>query len=171
MQEQCEREDDQVTINTKVMSGANVRSAGEDIKQGSVVLKAGTLLRHQELGLLASVGLARIPVYRRIKVGVFFTGDELVEPGHALAPGQIYNSNRYTLIGMLKALGCEVIDFGIVEDNLSATRYVLDEVSNAADFVITSGGVSVGEEDYVRIALEQLGELSLWRIAMKPGNS
>jgi len=119
--------------------------------------------------LIASVGIHQIPVYRKLRVATFFTGDELVTPGNELADGQIYNSNRYTLRGLLQAFDCDVTDLGIVPDTLEDTRDVLQQASENADLVITSGGVSVGEEDYVRIALEELGELSMWRIAMKPG--
>lgn len=169
MQERCQRVDDEVTINTAVSAGSNVRRAGEDIGAGSAVLSAGKRLRPQELGLMASVGLAECQVRRRIKVATFFTGDEIVAPGKPLAPGQIYNSNRYTLRGLLQTMACEIIDLGIVPDTLEATLDVLRQAASSADFIITSGGVSVGEEDYVRLALEQLGELSMWRIAMKPG--
>jgi len=169
MQELCERKDDLVTINATVSAGCNVRKAGEDIAEGRIVLKAGTRLRPQELGLLASVGLAAVSVKRKLKVAIFFTGDELVEPGNKLGQGQIYNSNKYTLKGLLQTVGCEIIDLGIVPDTLEDTLNVLKNAAAVSDLVITSGGVSVGEEDYVRIALEQLGELSMWRVAMKPG--
>lgn len=169
MQEMCERDDDRVSINTVVKPGANVRRAGEDIAIGNTVLKTGERLRPQELGLLASVGLAECKVKRKLKVATFFTGDEIITPGQALAAGQIYNSNRYTLTGLLQAMDCEIIDLGIVPDTLEATLDVLQRAAASADLVITSGGVSVGEEDYVRIALQKLGELSMWRIAMKPG--
>ncbi len=174
MQEMCQaQENDEqgavVTVNTMVKAGANIRRAGEDIAEGSVVLHAGKRLRAQEMGLLASVGLAEFKVRRRLIVATFFTGDEIVAPGQPLAAGQIYNSNRYTLRGLLQAMDCEIIDLGIVPDTLEATLDVLQQAAVSADLVITSGGVSVGEEDYVRIALEQLGELSMWRIAMKPG--
>lgn len=169
MQERCEASESKVTINTVVKAGANVRRAGEDIAKHSIVLKTGKRLRAQELGLLASVGLAELKVKRKLKVATFFTGDELVAPGQPLASGQIYNSNRYTLRGLLQAMDCEIIDLGIVPDTLAATLNVLQQAAAEADLVITSGGVSVGEEDYVRIALEKLGELTMWRIAMKPG--
>lgn len=169
MQERCKSDGNRVTINTVVKAGANVRRAGEDIAKDSVVLKAGKRLRAQELGLLASVGLAELKVKRKLKVATFFTGDELVAPGQPLASGQIYNSNRYTLSGLLQAMDCEIFDLGIVPDTLEATLNVLQQAAAEADLVITSGGVSVGEEDYVRFALEKLGELSMWRIAMKPG--
>jgi molybdopterin molybdotransferase len=174
MQEKCQQYDDDklgkmVTVNAVVESGSNVRNAGEDIAKDGIVLNSGKRLRAQELGLLASVGLAEFKVKRRLKVAIFFTGDEIVTPGQPLAPGQIYNSNRYTLQGMLQAMDCDVIDLGIVPDTLEATVDVLKQAAAGSDLVITSGGVSVGEEDYVRIALEKLGELSMWRIAMKPG--
>ncbi len=169
MQEMCEAQGDTVTVNTVVKAGSNVRRAGEDIKNGSVVLTAGKKLRAQELGLLASVGLAEFKVKRKLKVATFFTGDEIIAPGQPLKAGQIYNSNRYTLRGLLQSMNCEIVDLGIVPDTLEDTVKVLKEAAAAADLVITSGGVSVGEEDYVRIALQQLGELSMWRIAMKPG--
>ena len=169
MQELCQQQGDSVIINASVMTGENIRRAGEDIEKGSVILKAGTRIRPQEQGLIASVGQVAINVRRKLKVATFFTGDELVEPGNELAQGQIYNSNRYTLTGMLQSAGCEVIDLGIVPDTLEATLEVLKRAAASADLVLTSGGVSVGEEDYVRIALEQLGELSMWRINMKPG--
>ena len=169
MQEMCQQDDDKVTINTAVKAGSNVRRAGEDIAKDSTVLPAGKQLRPQELGLLASVGLSEFTVKRRLKVATFFTGDEIIAPGQPLAPGQIYNSNRYTLRGLLQSMNCEIIDLGIVPDTMDATVAVLKEAAAQADLVITSGGVSVGEEDYVRLALEKLGELSMWRIAMKPG--
>lgn len=169
MQEMCQQDGDSVTVNTVVKAGSNVRRAGEDIAKGSAVLNTGKRLRAQELGLLASVGLAEFKVRRKLKVATFFTGDEIVSPGQPLAPGQIYNSNRYTLRGLLQAMDCEIIDLGIVPDTLDDTVEVLKKAATGADLVITSGGVSVGEEDYVRIALEKLGELSMWRIAMKPG--
>ncbi|HHJ36686.1 MAG TPA: molybdopterin molybdenumtransferase MoeA [Gammaproteobacteria bacterium] len=169
MQEMCEQINDDVTINAVIDKGSNVRCAGEDIALGSTVLDKGTRLRPQELGLLASVGLAEFKVNRKLKVATFFTGDEIVAPGKPLAPGQIYNSNRYTLRGLLQSMGCDIIDLGIVPDTLEATLDVLERAAAESDLVITSGGVSVGEEDYVRIALQQLGELNMWRIAMKPG--
>ena len=158
-----------VIINTVVKAGTNVRCAGEDIARGNTVLNAGKRLRPQELGLLASVGLAEFKVKRKLKVATFFTGDEIITPGQVLAAGQIYNSNRYTLTGLLQAMDCEIVDLGIVPDTLEATLDVLQQAASSADLVITSGGVSVGEEDYVRVALQKLGELTMWRIAMKPG--
>lgn len=169
MQEMCNHNDGVVTINTEITAGTNVRCAGEDIALGGTVLQTGKKIRPQEMGLLASVGIAEVNVFRRLKVATFFTGDELVKPGEPLQPGQIYNSNKFTLLGLLQRFDCEIIDLGIVPDTLEDTLAVLKTAAEQADMVITSGGVSVGEEDYVRIALEQLGELSMWRVAMKPG--
>lgn len=169
MQEHCHAEEDRVIIQHPIKSGQNVRRAGEDIAAGTVILSAGTKLRPQDMGLAASVGLAQLPVYRTLRVAIFCTGDELVAPGNPLAPGKIYNANRYTLTGLLRALGCEIIDLGIVPDNLEATRTILAAAARQADVVITSGGVSVGEEDHVKAAVDGLGHIDLWRIAMKPG--
>jgi len=169
MQEHCVARGGNVTLEGPVKSGANVRLAGEDIAAGDEILVTGLRLRPQDVGLAASVGIARLPVYRRVRVSTFFTGDELVEPGQKTGAGQIYNSNRYVLNGLLEGLGCEVLDQGLVPDTLDATRQAINAAAQAADLVITSGGVSVGEEDYVRLALEELGELRLWRIAVKPG--
>lgn len=169
MQEQCAADGDQVTINHTPQPGEWIRRAGEDIVAGSVILPAGTRLRSQELGLAASVGLARLPVRRRVRVAVFFTGDELAMPGEPLAPGAIYNSNRFTLRGLLENLGCEISDYGIVPDSLQATRDTLRAAAAQHDLIITSGGVSVGEEDHIKPAVEAEGRLNMWQIAVKPG--
>ncbi len=169
MQEQCELNGDVVTIRHAPKSGEWIRRAGEDITSGSVILPAGTRLRSQELGLAASVGLAELPVRRKLRVAVFFTGDELTMPGEPLAPGAIYNSNRFTLRALLENLGCEISDFGIVPDTLDATRSVLRESAQGHDLIITSGGVSVGEEDHIKPAVEAEGKLNMWQIAVKPG--
>jgi molybdopterin molybdotransferase len=169
MQEFCDQQGDNVTINQEVKPRQNIRNAGEDIAKGDEILTSGTYLRAQELGLAASIGCSPLTVFKKIKVGLFFTGDELVEPGNPLTPGKIYDSNRYTLLGLIQTMGCEVVDLGIVPDDLESTKQALQKAAGQADLVITSGGVSVGEEDHVRIALEQLGELKMWRIAMKPG--
>lgn len=169
MQEQTTVEEGFVLIHEPVAAGTHIRREGEDIAIGATVLSAGTRLLPQHLGLAASVGLAALPVVRRLRVATFFTGDELVEPGAPLAPGKIYNSNRYTINGLLAALGCEVIDLGTVADDLQATMDVLAEGARQADAIVTSGGVSVGEADYVKSAVERLGRLDLWRIAVKPG--
>ena len=169
MQELCEHAGDEVVVNTVPRLGEAVRRMGEDIARGARVLPAGLRLTPQAVALAASVGLARLPVHRRVKVAVFSTGSELVMPGEPLPPGGIYNSNRYLLRGLLAALGCEVEDFGIVPDRLDATREVLRRAAEGHDLILTSGGVSVGEEDHVKPAVEAEGSLDMWKIAMKPG--
>jgi molybdopterin molybdotransferase len=158
-----------VQIPGGIAPGAHIRRAGEDIAAGAEVIPAGTRLGPQHLGLAASVGAATLPVYRRLRVAVFSTGDELANPGAPLGPGQIYNSNRYTLSALVTALGCEVVDLGIVPDTLEATIAALSQAASRADLILASGGVSVGEEDHVKPAVEVLGSLDLWRIAMRPG--
>jgi molybdopterin molybdotransferase len=169
MQEDCAVDGGDVVINKLPWAGENIRRAGEDIASGAHILAAGTRIGAAEMGLAASVGLARLPVLQRLKVACFFTGDELVTPGQPLQPGQIYNSNRYTLNGLLNGLGCELIDLGIVPDSLEATETALQGAAGMADVVITSGGVSVGEADYVKAAVEKLGSVEMWKVAMKPG--
>ena len=169
MQEQCEADGDRVTVRHAPRAGEWIRRAGEDVRAGAVVLAAGTRLRAQELGLAASIGLARLPLRRRLRVAVFFTGDELAMPGETLKPGAIYNSNRFVLRGLLENLGCDITDFGIVPDALAATRETLRSAARAHDLIITSGGVSVGEEDHVKPAVEAEGRLDMWQIAVKPG--
>jgi molybdopterin molybdotransferase len=169
MQEQTEAAGDEVTIVHRPQTGEWITAQGADIRAGSVILPAGTRLTPQALGLAASVGCAQLAVRRRVKVAVFFTGDELTMPGEPLKPGAIYNSNRFTLRGLLDKLGCEVTDYGIVADQLDATRATLREAAQAHDLILTCGGVSVGEEDHVKPAVEAEGRLSMWQIAMKPG--
>ena len=169
MQEDCTAEGEAVVINKLPRPGENIRRAGEDIEAGAQILAAGTRMGAAEMGLAASVGLAELPVFKRLKVACFFTGDELVTPGAPLAPGQIYNSNRYTLTGLVNDLGCELIDLGIVPDTLEATEAALTRAAREADVVVTSGGVSVGEADYVKTAVEKLGQVEMWKVAMKPG--
>lgn len=169
MQEQCETVGDSVTVRHAPRAGEWIRRAGEDVSAGAVILPAGTRLRSQELGLAASVGLAALPVRRRVRVAVFFTGDELAMPGEPLEPGAIYNSNRFTLRGLLENFGCEFTDFGIVPDSLEATRATLREAARGHDLIVTSGGVSVGEEDHIKPAVESEGRLDMWQIAVKPG--
>ncbi|WP_429498818.1 molybdopterin molybdotransferase MoeA [Paraburkholderia youngii] len=169
MQEQTEVAGDEVTIVHRPQAGEWITAQGADIRAGSVILPAGTRLTPQALGLAASVGCAQLAVRRRVKVAVFFTGDELTMPGEPLKPGAIYNSNRFTLRGLLEKLGCDVTDYGIVADQLDATRATLREAAEAHDLILTCGGVSVGEEDHVKPAVEAEGRLSMWQIAMKPG--
>jgi molybdopterin molybdotransferase len=169
MQEQCEAAGNLVTVRHAPKPGEWIRRAGEDITNGSVILPAGTRLRSPELGLAASVGLATLPVRRKLRVAVFFTGDELAMPGEPLAPGAIYNSNRFTLRALLENLGCQISDYGIVPDSLEATRAVLRDCAREHDLIITSGGVSVGEEDHIKPAVEAEGRLNMWQIAVKPG--
>ncbi|CAG9180810.1 Molybdopterin molybdenumtransferase [Cupriavidus laharis] len=169
MQEQCVADGNDVIVNHVPQSGEWIRRAGEDIEAGSVILPAGTRLTPQALGLAASVGQARLDVVRRVRVAVFFTGDELAMPGEPLKPGAIYNSNRFTLRGLLENLGCEVNDLGIVPDTLAATRETLRKAAQGHDLIITSGGVSVGEEDHIKPAVEAEGRLDMWQIAIKPG--
>lgn len=169
MQEYCGVEGDTITISKQPKEGENIRRSGEDIAAGAEILPAGIRLRPQEMGLAASVGISNLQVYCKLKVATFFTGDEIVMPGETLKPGQIYNSNRFVLAGLLRALGCEVIDLGIVPDNFAATVKVLETAASRADLIITSGGVSVGEEDHVKAAVESIGKIDLWKIAIKPG--
>ena len=169
MQEQCSVLDGVVTVNHVPHAGEWVRRQGEDIRAGGVILGAGRRLRSQEMGLAASVGLAQVPVLRKLRVAVFFTGDELAMPGEPLAPGAVYNSNRFTLRGLLENLGCEITDLGIVPDSLEATKAVLRQAAQGNDLIITSGGVSVGEEDHIKPAVEAEGRLNMWQIAVKPG--
>jgi molybdopterin molybdotransferase len=174
MQELCEAvAPDSVVIKHSPKAGEWIRRTGEDIVAGAIMLDAGTRLRSQELGLAASVGLAKLPVYRKLRVAVFFTGDELIMPGEApggqLPAGAIYNSNRFLLRALLENLGCELTDLGIVPDTLGATRETLRQAARENDLIITSGGVSVGEEDHIKPAVEAEGRLNMWQIAVKPG--
>ena len=169
MQENTTTEGDEVVLKTTPQPGDWIRRAGSDVKKGGEILPAGKRLLPQDTGLAASVGIRTLPVYRRVKLGLFFTGDELVMPGEPLAPGRIYNSNRFTLRGLGEVFGCELRDYGIVPDSLEATREVLRRAAAECDVIVTSGGVSVGDADYVKPAVEAEGKLLMWRIAMKPG--
>ena len=172
MQEDCTidpAKPDAVSIATSPTVGQWIRRRGEDLSAGNVALSAGCVLRPQELGVAASAGLTHLPVKRRVRVAAFFTGDELSLPGEPLKPGGIYNSNRDTLLACIKALGCDATDLGIVPDRLDATRAALRQASQDHDLIITSGGVSVGEEDHIKPAVSAEGELNLWQIAIKPG--
>jgi len=169
MQELTCRQDDEVIINTLPRAGDHIRRRGEDIREGAEIIQPGLRLLPQHLGLAASVGVGSLEVFRRPRVAVLASGDELLMPGQPLKPGMIYNSNIFTVAGMLRALGCEVIDLGQVEDTLEATKKALSEAAARADLVIASGGVSVGEEDHVKPAVEALGELNMWKVAIRPG--
>jgi len=174
MQEDCEAsEGEQLNVNKAVPLGQWIRRSGEDVTRGAKVLSKGTRLTPAELGLAASIGLAQLQVSARPRVALFSTGDELVMPGdvapEAMPAGAIYNSNRFFLRAMLQRLGCEVTDLGIVPDKRDATMAALREAAQHHDLILTSGGVSVGEEDHIKPAVESLGELNLWQLAIKPG--
>ncbi len=171
MQEECKLSEDksQITVARAINLNENIRPTGNDILKGNVILSSGNQIKPQDISLAASVGVGELVVFKKIKVGVFFTGDELVEPGNPLSPGKIYNSNRYALVALLKQVGCDVINLGNIEDKLDATCDALEALESQCDLIMTTGGVSVGEEDHVKPAVEKLGELNLWKIRMKPG--
>jgi len=171
MQEECEVSEDgvQITIARAIKLNENIRPTGNDIVEGDVILSSGKQIQPQDISLASSVGVGELIVYKKIKVGVFFTGDELVEPGTPLSSGKIYNSNRYALVALLRQVGCEVINLGNIKDKFSATCEALETLESQCDLIMTTGGVSVGEEDHVKPAVESLGEINLWKIRMKPG--
>jgi len=171
MQEECEVSEDgvQITIARAIKLNENIRPTGNDIVEDDVILSSGKQIQPQDISLASSVGVGELIVYKKIKVGVFFTGDELVEPGTPLFSGKIYNSNRYALVALLGQVGCEVINLGNIEDKFGATCDALEALESQCDLIMTTGGVSVGEEDHVKPAVESLGELNLWKIRMKPG--
>jgi molybdopterin molybdotransferase len=169
MQEHVERDGDTVRIGSGHKPGQNVRSAGEDLAAGQPVFTAGKRLTSADIGVLASLGLGEVSVTRRLKVAFFSTGDELRAVGEPLGPGEIYDSNRYTLFGMLKKLDVEIIDMGVVRDRRDLIEQAFKDAAATADAIVTSGGVSVGEADFVKETLEKLGSMSFWKIAMKPG--
>ena len=171
MQEECTLSEDksQITVKRAINLNENIRPTGNDILKDNVILSSGRQIKPQDISLAASVGVGELVVFKKIKVVVFFTGDELVEPGNPLTPGKIYNSNRYALVALLKQVGCDVINLGNIEDKLDATCEALEALESQCDLIMTTGGVSVGEEDHVKPAVEKLGELNLWKIRMKPG--
>jgi molybdopterin molybdotransferase len=169
MQEQVTVADDGIIVGAPVAEGQNIRRQGQDLARGDLALSKGTKVRPQEMGLLGSIGLADIEVLAKLRVAILNTGDELVDPGKPLVPGQIYNSNRFTMLGLLAKAGCKTVLCETLEDTRDATRQTLERAAAEADLIITSGGVSVGEEDHVRAVLEESGGLSLWRLAIKPG--
>ncbi len=169
MQENCRQDDDQLIVLQSPRQGENIRPQGQDIRRDSTILLKGTRLRPQEVSLLASIGIASIEVYQPLTVAIINTGNELVEPGKPLKPGQIYNSNRFLLDGMLQQWGFKTIHQDIVNDTLADTQTALSQAAEQADIVISTGGVSVGEEDHIKPAVEALGKLELWKMAIKPG--
>ena len=171
MQEECELSEDgsQISVERAINLNENIRPTGNDILEADVILSSGKQIQPQDISLAASVGVGEIVVFKKIKVGVFFTGDELVEPGNPLSPGKIYNSNRYALVALLNQVGCDVINLGNIEDKFDATCDALETLETQCDLIMTTGGVSVGEEDHIKPAVEKLGELNLWKIRMKPG--
>ncbi|MCW8835340.1 MAG: molybdopterin molybdotransferase MoeA [Rhodospirillales bacterium] len=169
MQEDTEADGNHVIIRPGVKKGANRRRAGEDVTEGATILRRGIRLRAQELGLAASVGCSTLSVRRQLRTAVFSTGDEVRDPGATLPPGGIFDSNRYTVMSLLRGLGCAVTDLGILPDNLDTIRNAIDAAADDHDLIITSGGVSLGEEDHVKAAVEALGALTFWRLAIKPG--
>jgi molybdopterin molybdotransferase len=169
MQERARADGTSVAFAPGQKTGQNVREAGEDLKSGSIALRKGRLVRPSELGLIASLGIGEVAVYRPLRVAFFSTGDELKSVGASLGEGEIYDSNRYTLHGMLTRLGCEVLDMGVVRDDPNLIETAFRQAAANADVVITSGGVSVGEADFVKAMLGKLGEVVFWKIAMKPG--
>ena len=169
MQEHVEREDNIIRLTKTLKQGENVREKGEDLAIGESALTKGRLLQASDIGLLASMGISEVKVARKLRVAFFSTGDELKNVGETLEAGQIYDSNRYTIYAMLKNLGCEVVDMGIIPDNEEKIESAFKIASANADVLITSGGVSVGDADFVKLTLEKLGKVNFWKIAMKPG--
>lgn len=169
VQEVARREEQQVFVPSGQRKGQNLRRAGEDLALGGVALAAGTRCGPAELGLIASLGIAEVAVRRRLRVAFFSTGDEIASIGRPLAPGEVYDSNRYTLFGALSRLGCEVLDMGVIADQPAALEAAFRDASQAADVIITSGGVSVGEADFIREMMTRMGEVAFWKLAIKPG--
>ena len=171
MQEECQASKDgsKITIIRSINLNENIRLTGNDIVKNDVILKTGKKIEPEDISLAASVGIGELEVFKRLKVGVFFTGDELVEPGNSLKAGKIYNSNRYALVALLKNVECEVVNLGNIKDNFDSTCDALEKLSKDCDLIMTTGGVSVGEEDHVKPAVEKLGSINLWKIKMKPG--
>ena len=169
IQEDSIARNDQVQFKSLANAGENIRHCGQDVKEGSEILPAGKVLRPQEIGLIASCGIAEVDVYKKLRVAILSTGDELVEPGQQAKPNQIYNSNRFLLKSFCVACGFEAVYFDPVPDQLNQTVSALEKAASQADIILTTGGVSVGEEDYIKPALEQLGSLDIWKVAIKPG--
>lgn len=169
MEEDCDTDGEQVILKPGITRGANRRFHGEDVRAGSVIIRSGRLLRAQEIGLAASVGRSGVTVRRRLRTAVLSTGDEVCDPGGEAPPGCIFDANRYTIMGLLEGLGCAVTDLGILPDTMDAIRDALAGAADTHDLIITSGGMSLGEEDHVKEAVESLGTLHFWRLAIKPG--
>lgn len=168
-QEEVVREGDFALFVNAPKAGAWVRRRGSDVAAGSVILRAGDRMTPGAIGMTASIGRAYVNVYRKLRVGVFFSGDELVQPGEPLRPGGIYNSNRFMVRSVLQLLGCEATDLGSIPDSLEATKRALAHAAETSDVILTTGGMSVGEEDHIKPAVEALGSISLWRVKLKPG--
>ena len=168
-QEEVERDGDMAVFRTAPKKGAWVRRQGSDVAAGSVILKKGVRMTPGAIGMTASIGRAYVTVYRKLRVGVFFSGDELVQPGEPLRPGGIYNSNRFMIRSLLTLFGCEATDLGSIPDSLEATKRALENAAETSDVIMTTGGMSVGEEDHIKPAVEALGRIDLWRVKLKPG--
>lgn len=171
MQEECEISADTYTINInrKIKINENIRLKGNDIQKDKIILVKGLKIKPQDIAILSSIGIKKVKVFKKIIVGTFFTGNELIEPGNPIKKGQIYNSNKYAIISLLQKTGCEVINLGNIKDSLEITKKSISSLIDKCDIIITTGGVSVGEEDYVKKAITSLGKLNLWKIRMKPG--
>ncbi len=169
MQEDCQNTPEGITIPATIPMGSNIRSAGEDVRRDSTVLTKGVRLRPQDLGIAAAVGRTHVMVYRPLRVAIFSTGDEIRDPGEPLPPGCIYDTNRTTALSLLRGLGCEVTDLGILADKHAVVTEAIAAAASDHDVILTSGGVSVGDEDHVKAAVESVGTLHFWRLAIKPG--
>ncbi len=158
-----------IKVDRPILLNENIRPIGNDIQSGDVILFKGKQLQPQDIAIASSIGIRKFKVFNKIKVGVFFTGDELVQPGNTLQQGQIFNSNRYLLVALLNKLSCDIINLGNIKDTLNATCDALETLKSDCDLIITTGGVSIGDKDYIKPAIEKLGQLNLWRIKIKPG--
>ena len=168
-QEDCDNEDGVLSVYPPINHGSNIRPAGMDVKIGNILAKKGDKLQFDKISILASTGVSSVEVYSVVTVGIFFTGNEIVNPGTELGSGKIYDSNQFALLSMLQDLGCEVINLGIIPDDINSTKSALSELKSQVDLIISTGGVSVGDEDYIKDAITDLGSLDLWKVKMKPG--
>lgn len=169
MQEECHQKNGSISVDCPISKNKNIRPLGDDIKKGDIILSAGKQLKPEDIALAASIGLTELTVFTKLKVGIFFTGDELVEPGKTLNPGQIFSSNQFALTALLENTNCKIVNLKTIKDDFAATCAALQTLATKCDLIITTGGVSVGEKDHVKQAVEKLGKLSLWKIKMKPG--